>query len=620
MRPHREENAMLYALVNAENDTEFARMMTSIQNLYWPTEAFSFHHFDDVLNPFRTSTSDEEVLAKSKRAIYQYAEHVGLGQIYELPNGKRMAFPFLDRFYTYFLQRQWDAPYWKPGEMANEYIHLTRPEKGQGNYSLHGGDYNHFVNVVAATARIIAYFNDIEHVQKVCTHANITEKVFEDFASVVTYAELPDTRTFRVMLAAFMHDIGKTVVYERHGMEGECIIEDHSDLACGQISAILKKHTANARFGSDDMQLLATFVYYHEQFGTLWTGEEDYLRLVELCDRIKRYCLCHPSIKQDWKNWCKRHLFDVWVINVADIMVSRRDKWGPQRDLWVKADADARIEEFLFGPGREGTVQLRHGLPAGANLPINAKGLLHDLHTAVKLMNRHCHDEHGDNLGPLEHQAYAMSHRHTVERLMRLVTCTLITDLRTTFEQIKREAPEVDTPAVAQFIETLWSVNSGFIADTIVTAIRDTSDFNDYCSRFTWISKMDYSKSFFDAISRRALELVLPELVQLTSGNADQLRTRWISAIRLHECNDDEEYYFTVQAEQFLRNYVAVMIQIMFSLLYREKVIDSRRCIEFRIAYKRLTKEKIDKIISMSGPFLANKSIQLTLQSIYLYK
>jgi len=45
-------------------------------------------------------------------------------------------------------------------------------------------------------------------------------KLHEHDRELLVYKNSPDNRTFKLMLAAFYHDLGKTIIDARHPMEG----------------------------------------------------------------------------------------------------------------------------------------------------------------------------------------------------------------------------------------------------------------------------------------------------------------------------------------------------------------------------------------------------------------
>ena len=96
---------------------------------------------------------------------------------------------------------------------------------------------------------------------------------------------------------------------------------------------------------------LANFILYHDQFGTLGTGEDSYLRFCEMIREIERYGR-HRVVEDNNRTaneWMQSYIFDLWLLNVADIMVSRTTKWQLQ-DWWRQESSSIiEIERFFYG-------------------------------------------------------------------------------------------------------------------------------------------------------------------------------------------------------------------------------------------------------------------------------
>ena len=228
----------------------------------------------------------------------------------------------------------------------------------EANYSKNVGDYNHFLNVVAATARLIAFFTpsvpvnkSVNNVEKLLNQPGYAKENNQPIcdktalAQVLPFDSTPDQRTFKLLLAAFYHDIGKTVVYHRHSMEGASILASHTSTALLQLGDIVKSYNPAWSFDRDDLLHVATLVYYHDQFGTLSTGEAGYLRLVDIVDRFKRASTAvGRDNRQVQSKLSKQYLFDLWLLNVADIMVSVKDKWKLQ-EVWLSKTCSRKSEK-----------------------------------------------------------------------------------------------------------------------------------------------------------------------------------------------------------------------------------------------------------------------------------
>jgi len=73
-----------------------------------------------------------------------------------------MKMPYLDSYYSFFLKR-------KDGADPNDIVSI-KSSKNKGNY-------NHFVNVVAALARLIIYFKDGDNVDGFLVQTEMDTKV-----------------------------------------------------------------------------------------------------------------------------------------------------------------------------------------------------------------------------------------------------------------------------------------------------------------------------------------------------------------------------------------------------------------------------------------------------------
>lgn len=138
-------------------------------------------------------------------------------------DGKKYEFPFTDRFQKYF-----------------------RKDKE--------GNLHHFENVTAATARLIAYFQNYANVIDLFKQApRPTKHEIEDLDALceeIMYEE----RDMRTCFAAFYHDIGKTQVDHRHGMEGAMILSENTTRFQYEINAIAESY--KSEFSIDRCDIL----------------------------------------------------------------------------------------------------------------------------------------------------------------------------------------------------------------------------------------------------------------------------------------------------------------------------------------------------------------------------
>ena len=584
---------MLYHIIEPRY---FLKCLEAVKKAYWPYEHSEFHQAIGLINNLRY---DEKKIAKEKARKDWNLQDIWLNQLKEdivtkkiLQEGSRQplyrafkdegnaedrAIPFLIHFHQLFSVRRWNEPYKNPSNYCEELFRLKKGEKG--NYSQSYGNYYHFVNVVAALARLIMYFHDKESIR------GLVQDRSRDY-NALAYGQHPGTRTFKLMLAGFYHDVGKAVVDPRHAMEGAVVLVHHTTKGRHQLYQIAKIYNPSEEFERDDLLFVADLVRYHDHFGTVGTGEDSYLPLVDAIDRFKRYSLKHDTDKTIQLEWAEKYLFDLWLLNVADIMVSLERKFEEQKEWLADKEASDKINQFL------------HSSQGGS--------LIHDLKITFQLVREHGARKHFDDLSYLEHTAHEYSKRHAIERLRRLVTSTCKGPLA-------KWTRQDDAPIGGGIAKQIENLSEEYWNSAIVRSIQGGANASEFIRRFSWIGRMDYALGFFAKIVEAAFTRVNEEL----SGGE---RTGWL---RRKEANDPPEmtvdYLDRAQAQLFADNYVATVIQILGYLLFRDPSIDSIRNIEFNDATRRLTEDKIRQLLSLEGPARSRKSIQAVLQTIYLY-
>ncbi len=540
---------------------------------------------------------------------------------------KEEELPFLSYFHKLFLQRRWNIPYIIPRQAALDLVRLQPDQPDQNipqsesanyNYSKYSGDYNHFVNVVAALARLIVYFQNNNNVKKlvkkvrkqsdsfitnqVDSQEEAVDKEVEELAKTLQYQPQPDLRKFKLILAGFYHDIGKTIQNARHAMEGAIIIESHTTEARYKLHQLIKKVNSDWKFDRDDLLFISNLVLYHDQYGTLSTGEDGYLQLVDVIDCIHRYSLKESSEPGERLEWSHRYLFDLWLLNVADIMVSLKDKWELQKIWKDPENAENAIESFLFNKKNAQEKADLH-CPMDDLLIFLEKAdsdcLMHDLEISLELLDKYCCQRHLDDLVALKKQAHKLSLQHVVERLRRLMISTL--------------RKPIDKYSNKEYL-MLENISDEEWNSTIVRAIEAIGNREEFSRRFSWLKKSDYALGFFEKIAEQALEKIKQGDAKgwTYEGSRDNLDS--------NDGDDNTGTYFNKTQAQFIAdNYVTTVIQILGHLLFREPSLDSPRNVEFSDATKRLTETKINQILSFEGPSRARKSIDLILQTIYVY-
>jgi hypothetical protein len=535
---------MLFHIVDAKNDDSFKKYVGHAKNAYWPTN-------------LRDQGKDAYAFTKLNDGNR---------------SGEYMQFPFTDRFRKYFQKK----------------LRENKP----GNDDPLGNLY-HFENVVAATARLIEHFKTSTNVLELFKQSyHPTKHELEDLKSLcktVSYGDIPDMRTFKLMLAAFYHDLGKTVVDHRHGMEGAIILTDNTTQSQYQLGSMAKKYSTAYALGRDDISFFSDLLFYHDQFGMLSTGESGYLRLVDAVDRIKRCSMKYMGCVEKQDACSYQSLFDLWLLNIADIIVSIKDKFIEQGVWLAKKSAKNKIKEFF---------EQKH----------QAGSLTHDLRIAFRLLKEHNREMHTDDTSALGKAAQEQCKQHAAQRIRRILTASL--DLA-----LEKKPDEPEWKAEMEgIIKGIRGLSMGYKNSAVVRSIQSIGDLQEFCIRLSWIGSMDYSLGFFSKIAKRALEKISEELSPET--NQDILssqetskkeptvwqKTNWI---RPRDKEKDTKlfgdeagtYLDKVNAQFFIDNYADIVVRIFGHLLFRERTIESLRNIEFEDARTRLTEEKIDKIL-----------------------
>jgi hypothetical protein len=563
-------------------------------------------HFSDSFERIKESFwPGKELLASVADHIARLKEMPRINVFYSNVSAQRITqykFPFAGRYLAFLLKgKLWDCI------IGSAQKKVTLEVKDSDNF----GNFNHFLNVISALARLIEYFSDPHRVtrifqQNLVRHTDPPSIV--DFAKLgreLCFSDLPSKRSFILMLAGYYHDIGKTIINRRHGLEGSLILSEYTSVSLFQLSEIAKSYQIH--FTSQDLTFISDLILFHDIFGTISTGETGYLRLLEVVDSMKRASLILPRIG-DVKCRSRRNLFDLWLLNAADIIVSLDGKKFRCQEEWQsRKTAFKRLDEF-FNPSKKN--------------PSKGEGIAHDFWVSLKMMNVHNHHKHSDNLSGLKQIAFDFSKRHVVERIRRLIAETVMG---------KGEKSErVNVRTILHAIQSEMTEDQ--ITSSIVKAICANEDFQTFCDKMAWIGHMDYALGFFEKILKKAMEYVDKELEfnaryrqrrlhGLTSGGdvpEDCERTGWIRDKQAAHLNNSRVNVGT-ESLHFLQNYCSVIVQIIQYLLVRWGFIREIINLEFSDAQERLTDEKVRQIINLEGPFRFKRSIEVILRTVFVY-
>lgn len=480
----------------------------------------------------------------------------------------------------------------------------------------------HFVNVVMATARLIALFSSSQKLTPCLTRqktqpANCVEsgeavdkghqstssdKLLDELCNRLCFREDFAFQKFILMIAAFYHDLGKTVVDHRHGMEGAILISEHVNSCWKQFQTITRHYGSklhNELIRKEDILFISDMLDFHDLFGTLSTGETSYLKAAELVAKVKKYSTKHEYYNKDGCEriaWIERYVFYNWLLNLADILVSKDagQKYTFQSHWLKRQDADNYINDFFVNDRQAGD-------------------LIHDLMLTLKIARNNSCNLHEDDLSHLNIEAYDLSKRHSVEHIRRLIRTSITS--RTDYPKDANEPFLIFRKKLLNQLESKHILSS-----IIVRCIQSVTDVNNFCKAFSWVGQMDYALGFFSKIAKTALdktefEIQHPEI---------NLKTKLISDKTTKVQFGDErpesvDFYLEMQASLLLDNYTMIVIEILNYLISRERPFDRARNLEFNEASSRLTVEKIDSILAIDGAYNYKRSIRQILQTVFLY-
>jgi hypothetical protein len=418
-----------------------------------------------------------------------------------------------------------------------------------GEVGGNAGHYNHFCNVTAAMAHIITY-----------AHNNPDK---------IPCGGFTPQRKLDCMMAAFYHDIGKTVVIpvpRRHGVEGKALFAEPKASVKFRFEEISGRYPG-CRIDFLTLSYYAELIGAHDIHGTISTGENGLLSLACIIERFK-------SLYDDDNDAVSKAVFDLWLLNIADIITSLDKKGEPQdwQDM-IPGSLDDKIENFLNST-------------QGLNLQ-------KDLELALQIAK--AEDPYI--------LAKTLSEKHAAHRLQRLV--------RQSFWG-KLESSSVIPDALKTEILTRLDDKS------LIAQIREIlrSEFGEgYRKMFGTMLQFDYALGFFLTLSQQAIYRLGEELKP-----GGTFRTGWLyNQKTITGQIYRPEYLNRYNAECTVNNYITVIAGI-FGEIHRLTADIENWNIEFEDANKRLTFSKADKLLFFDGPYRAGNARSLLMKEIMLYK
>jgi hypothetical protein len=420
------------------------------------------------------------------------------------------------------------------------------------------GHFNHFCNVTAATAHIINYAE----------------------SGKISLGEFTLQRKLDNMMVAFYHDIGKTIIPRRHGVEGKALFAEPKASVKFRFEEIAKHYT-ECEITSATLSYYAELIGYHDIFGTISTGENGLLSLANI---IKRFA----DIFNNDKIAIKNAVYDLWLLNLADIITSISflngriiSKFDVQNwQLNIPGNLDNDIDWFLNSS---------HG-----------RYLKEDLQFALQIAE-------SENYYPF---AKSISENRSAHRLQRLAQQTFANRLT---------AKDKSGNYAMNFPEDLREAILNRLSDSSLTLqVKEIlrSEFGDnYGKYFGTMLQFDYALGFFEMLSAQAIHWINEELKPDST-----FRTGWLYNQKISKTqNYNKDYINRYNAECVVNNYIMVIAGI-FGEIYRLTSDIEHWNVEFEDAKNRLTPSKADKLLFFDGAYRASNARNLLMKEIMLYK
>ena len=348
------------------------------------------------------------------------------------------------------------------------------------------------------------------------------------------------------------------------------------------------------------------------------------MRLCDIIGSATRAGLRHDN-ERNQAAWSWRMLFDLWVLNCADIMVSISDKFSGQDDLLDADVAQVRIEKFLYG-----------GLGASGGTKAKGAPLVHDLILAYKLLRQQTNRRHSSGCAEVQAGALEASRTHGIERLRRLIVNTIPTSLG-----VAKTTDEQNLAEIFQMLRAeLMDLSEETQASVITRSLQTIASIDEFVERLAWVGQLDYALGFFKPIAEVASREVARELAHQVrpamrrkpakppryvvnkSKTAGKARTGWIRDSDDDPTDNNCQLFFAMQARHFFDNYVAVVTGLIGHVLFRERTGDRVFNVEFSDAKERLTHsgvERVREIADFEGPNRHRQAIHSILKSVFLY-
>ena len=451
--------------------------------------------------------------------------------------GEKMPLPFGKPLRSFFETPKGNAPF-------------NGIETGQN-----AGNYHHFVNVTAATAHFVHHYIGMGEMKA-------DEK----------------RRLLTLMLAAFYHDVGKTVCDRRHAVEGKAFFAEPKASTQFHFTQIFASHGLTLK--PENLHKLAILVGAHDLCGTMATGENSTLSIGPLLKELAAlYDGCGPQEKER-RIICT--LFDLWLLNRADIMVSMppAPKWAFQESVTCVLPGESqRLAQFLESD-KEKTLRM-------------------DFDLAAEAARELCAGRDADAFLAARTEALA------AERMLRLARQGL-------GDVISTDSAQFPSALAAALRARLSSPRLTVQVNDIFSAELGEG----WQKSIATMGQLDYALGFFQKLGKRILFRVNAELAEPTSA----ARIGWIYSRKDNSKSGyPADYLDAYNAESIVSNWLVILAGLFGGIARLTSGIGLWN-IEFGDATARLTDSKADKLLLLDGPHRAAATRAILLRELMLYR
>ena len=537
-------------LLNIIDPAHFSECLKNVKKSLWP---YDENYRDCFAFPSGVGDSAEAAIQARDGMEAAIQRYLKTDNGYCIENGGVYEMPFCAELHRFYAGRKWPQ---LPSEDPAGYLLTTENSANLGNY-------NHMVNVVAAGAHLIHYCSQMR---------------FDNIAdSINAYAPKGDKRTLRLMTAAYYHDIGKVIVNRRHAVEGMSLFAEQKASMRNQFEQFYGGH--DFKWTSCDCAYISALIGSHDVFGTISTGENGYFSLASV---VQEFALLENGDIQAVKN----DMFDLWLLNIADIIVSLENKWVPHKHFTenLPGERNEIIEGFLRS--------------------VQGRDLLNDLNAAISIAEYAC------QAYDLDEYVSAISEKAAPARFIRLLQQTLwgaVADgkeksLESRHPGLGREMKDLvfDTQTIHMMVATVMGEKLG----------------TGWARLFGNMGQFDYALGFFRKAANRAVRWISHELAE-----ENGVRTGWLYSQKPggRARNYSEDFLSRYNAEAITHNYIVFMSDIFCDIAKLTEGMGHWH-IEFEDALSRLTDQKADKLLYIDGPHRAGHMRSLLMKELMLYR